>query len=541
MKGEHKGDFSRDTFDPSKHFLRVLMQQGRVSLDADWNEQVDILLHYMQTLAKDIIGPFAGPEGYVGFEIKGISNAEYDFKIGTGRYYVDGILCENEKAGKSCNSVVEDQGYYGSKKNGQPNYPITQTEFSLQNADLPLLVYLDIWERHISYVEDDDIREKALGWPDTASRSKVIWQVKVLEDSVQEPGQRKWTEVVNLETASTLRESMRKAWPEIEEEILQPHNRGCLKAQAIKAVNDTDPCITSPEARYRGDENQLYRVEIHRRGNALKNDRSNKDKAATFKWSRDNGSVIFPILNIIGNDTVMLEHLGRDDRLSLKVGEWVEVIDDTYTLLIQSRPTPLPGPRPLAQVDEVDLAEMKVTLKLKENKVLPTYESVKDKHPFLRRWDCREPDPTRQDEPEFADNGFSALFVEEGLAKVDGTIVDTWLTLEDGVQICFQNLTQGKPENGYQTGDYWLIPARTATGDVEWPYEIIKVDQKEVKKPLALPPHGINHHYAPLAVLADWSSIPQSCLCSITEPTTCYISSSSASVKKGRNVKGGDR
>ena len=29
-----KGDFSRDTFDPLKHFSRVLMQQGRVQLDA---------------------------------------------------------------------------------------------------------------------------------------------------------------------------------------------------------------------------------------------------------------------------------------------------------------------------------------------------------------------------------------------------------------------------------------------------------------------------------------------------------------------------
>ena len=30
-----KGDFTRDTFDPAKHFSRVLMQQGRVTLDAD--------------------------------------------------------------------------------------------------------------------------------------------------------------------------------------------------------------------------------------------------------------------------------------------------------------------------------------------------------------------------------------------------------------------------------------------------------------------------------------------------------------------------
>ncbi len=37
------GDFSRDSFDPSKHYTRVLMQQGRPLLDADWNEQISIL------------------------------------------------------------------------------------------------------------------------------------------------------------------------------------------------------------------------------------------------------------------------------------------------------------------------------------------------------------------------------------------------------------------------------------------------------------------------------------------------------------------
>ncbi len=56
-----KGDFSRDTFYPEKSFSRVLMQQGRVQLDADWNEQTSILLHYMRTLAADLIGQHGGP------------------------------------------------------------------------------------------------------------------------------------------------------------------------------------------------------------------------------------------------------------------------------------------------------------------------------------------------------------------------------------------------------------------------------------------------------------------------------------------------
>src|SRR5262249_11013445 len=101
-----KGDFTRDTFDASRHFSRVLMQQGRVQLDADWNEQAAILLHYLQALAADLIGPHGGPakedgtagDGFriaVATDDKGnaITN---DFAIMRGHYYVDGILCEND-------------------------------------------------------------------------------------------------------------------------------------------------------------------------------------------------------------------------------------------------------------------------------------------------------------------------------------------------------------------------------------------------------------------------------------------------------------
>ena len=40
-----KGDFTRLTFAPAKHYSSVRQQQGRVQLDADWNEQVDIQNH----------------------------------------------------------------------------------------------------------------------------------------------------------------------------------------------------------------------------------------------------------------------------------------------------------------------------------------------------------------------------------------------------------------------------------------------------------------------------------------------------------------
>jgi hypothetical protein len=37
-----KGDFSRLPFDQGKRYTSVLLQQGRVTLDSDWNEQAFI-------------------------------------------------------------------------------------------------------------------------------------------------------------------------------------------------------------------------------------------------------------------------------------------------------------------------------------------------------------------------------------------------------------------------------------------------------------------------------------------------------------------
>jgi hypothetical protein len=185
MQGEYRGDFTRDTFNPFKHFSRVLMQQGRVQLDADWNEQNSILLYYLRMLAADLIGPHGGPakpDGTAGdgFMIVGTAGSS-DFSIGEGHYYVHGILCENERPKDENGNPVDvtylnQSGYPLPKKDGQPESLSAGT----------YLVYLDVWERHVTYVEDEDkdqidpsIREVALGGFDTTTRAKVAWQVKV--------------------------------------------------------------------------------------------------------------------------------------------------------------------------------------------------------------------------------------------------------------------------------------------------------------------------------------------------------------------------
>src|SRR5882757_7159913 len=93
-QGEYRGDFTRDTHDPLKRFSRVLMQQGRVLLDADSNEQTSILLHYLRTLAADLIGPHggSGDSFKIGDTDEKGNVISSGFSIGPGNYYVEGFL-----------------------------------------------------------------------------------------------------------------------------------------------------------------------------------------------------------------------------------------------------------------------------------------------------------------------------------------------------------------------------------------------------------------------------------------------------------------
>ncbi|HEY9420972.1 MAG TPA: DUF6519 domain-containing protein [Thermoanaerobaculia bacterium] len=442
-----KGDFSRVTFDPRKNFTRVLMQQGRVQLDADWNEQAAILLHYLQTLAKDLIGPHGGPEEDWGFEIVPVTSANRkltDLTIGKGRYYVDGLLCENTGG-------AEDVLY--SK---QPSF----LEPEALPDRVPLLAYLDVWERHITYVQDDGIREVALGGPDTATRAQLVWQVRVTGEMPDG----------NAIPADATEGVFGGAWEEWVESW-QPANRGSLKARAKMDGEPTELCTASPDARYRGAENQLYRVEIQWQE---RDDTGKMSSALTFKWSRENGSVIFPVRGLKGL-TAQLESLGRDEATGLKQGDWVELVDDVIELSGK--------PGPLLKVAEIDAARATVTLARAENDNIPMPEYEEDaeargKHALLRRWDHRE-SAFKKDDVNKPMGGVLFTFGQGG---------DGWITLEQGIQIQLQ-------PGAYRPGDYWLIPARTATGDVEWP--------GTTQDPQAVPPHGVEHHYAPLGLLSE--------------------------------------
>ncbi|MFF8958243.1 DUF6519 domain-containing protein [Streptomyces sp. NPDC014894] len=467
-------DISRATFRPDRHYSAVIAQQGRVQLDADANEQTAIELARARTLAADLIGQHGGPSGATGFAVgfEGRGRELDDLSIGGGRYYVDGILLDATRPEPG--TAVAGGAAAGDAGAGPlppaatapagPAAPATWTYWDQPDGHrdperpgdrlpgrFPYLVFLKVWERSVTAVEDPLLREVALGSaaPDTTARLKVVWQVLPL------PGDR-----LGLEDGAD-KDRIRAAFADW---AARQAATGRLAARSERPGHaDDDPCPVGPDSRYRGPENQLYRVEIHEGGAAGE---------ATYKWSRENGSVALAVDGLDGVWAELASPAG-DDRLGLQVGDWVEWSDTASV----SRGEALP----LLRVEEVDLPGRRVRLSAEPH---PSVGRRPELRPFLRRWDHRPgARPAGAGARGTVRLRRGALPVEEG----------GWLPLEDGVQVWFE------PGGSYRPGDFWTVAARTATGDVEWPVD-------PARRPLLRSPHGIRVHYAPLAwVLGEGS------------------------------------
>lgn len=449
-----KGDFSRLTYRPANHYRRVLMQQGRVEIDADGNEQIAIDDHISATTSTDVIGQAGYPNVTVngtpvgGFAL-GIAAGGGDLTISQGRMYVDGLLVENDDAGATLLN--------------QPDMPgVSLAELGATTAGV-YAVYLDVWERLITALDNPLIRETALGGPDTSVRTQLVWQVKLgYVGPAPAAG-----------AAAPTCGSVVDPWGAAA--------TGTLAASSAAPGSDL-PCILPPETGYQSLQNQLYRVEIHDGG---------PDGTATFKWSRENGSVVCMISNppssngspppaTASSNPYYVTGLNTDPSLGLAQGDWVELTDDTTELVT--------GPGTFYTVQATPTDGQHVTL----NTATPPTVTL-DLHPKLRRWD------------------------QSGTGLTNGVITVTAgapIELEDGVQVQFSSGT-------YHTGDYWLIPARTATsvqqGYVQWP-----VDNSG--NPIPAAPVGITHHYATLG-LVEFTTTPATFagVGTATTPTDCRL------------------
>lgn len=500
-------DLTRSTFRPERIYSGVVQQQGRVQLDADWNEAVDIAAHTARTSTGDVVGACGVPREAPGFGLVGVDG---ELLLSPGRIYVGGVCCElspgaltfvdthvdedGRLVGGTLDGLVLDgrpvqqgdwvqvRGAGGDGGGGgdgdlsdapvavatvdadtrhvELTSPVTVPAGAVQlrrwanvfgqpwlpppavvrppapegdavDTELPdgtYLAYLDVWERAVTALEDANLRDPALGGPDTAARTQVVWQVRL--------------HGLDSDSNVDIRCDTLPSWDE-----LGLSRTGRLAAQAEPETTPDDDCDVPPGAGYRRLENQLYRVEVHDPGPA---------GAATFKWSRENASVVARWQATHGK-VLKVAETGGGAVTAFAPGDWVELTDRDREL------TGTPGVFVLLAggVEEGELP------------VKPDADPVPDDgsidradfgaHAVVRRWDARTPPATIPDD-------------------------DGWVDLEDGVQVRFD------PSGTYRTGDWWLVPARTATGDVDWP-------SGDAGDAIARPPAGPVHRYCSLAVV----------------------------------------
>jgi Family of unknown function (DUF6519) len=494
-----KGDFSRIPFDPTKHYVGVLHQQGRVWLDSDWNEEVFERLALWRQELKDVIGACGVPSAN-SFQLSpgADPNALDNFQISAGRAYVDGHLAQLET----------NTGYLN-----QPDYldPL-RLPIPTDGTTLTALIYLEVWQRLVTYLEDPSIREVALGGPDTSARVKTVTQVKA---AVIPNG------VTTCQQASA---------------FLPTSGSGTLTTLQPTANQPQTLCQLPDPANFTGRENHLFRVQVHDGGDVsgggaggafaiplganvaagataittgtpltsaqasaalrsgwltISDNTGNSERVslagitttgtlnltqglvnayttanqasvtgglARFKWSRDNASFAVAVTAVKADRvTLTLASLGRDLATTLRQGDLVEISDDASEL------GPARGHLTYLKADpDPDLFTTVLADPLPASFAMTGEQSVR--HLVLRRWD-----------------GVGDAAATYGDASTPG------MNLGDGVHVQFAGLD-------LRPGDYWQFAVRSADGSVE-----------------ALtnaPPQGIKRCWCPLAIVT-WGPVPQ--------------------------------
>jgi len=161
-----------------------------------------------------------------------------------------------------------------------------------------VVAYLEVWERVVTAVEDPGIREVALGTIDTSVRTQLMAQVKFapLSKGVSE------AEEVRIARAAF-------------DEVVGSDGELFLTVPAGSTT--PDPCALPTSEGYSGDDNRLYRIQVHNGGSLSQ---------VTFTWSRDNANELFAATLSASRELVL------DASTTLAVGDLVEVLSGVVDL-----------------------------------------------------------------------------------------------------------------------------------------------------------------------------------------------------------------
>ncbi|MDM0030038.1 DUF6519 domain-containing protein [Variovorax saccharolyticus] len=231
-----KTQISRDSFRSAAGFSGVYLQQGRMIVDADWNEATDIGKARLESALHDAIASGAPRTGGLA-----IIKPAAAVLIRPGALYVEGVPARMDGPAA------------GLAPGAQPAY---RNAPALPASNYRL--YADVWERPVTALEDEAQLDAGLHGADTATRTRTMLQVKWCAAGIDPADP-----AVN---------------PPLGSAPLSLRLR-----QVVNALDSCDPCAAEVEVDERIG-NYLFRVEVHDVFDEGPN------RMLVLKWSRDNGA-----------------------------------------------------------------------------------------------------------------------------------------------------------------------------------------------------------------------------------------------------------
>jgi hypothetical protein len=174
------GNFSRNTFDPTKNYVAVRLQQGVPLVDADWNELNDVARHELYEGFNLALTDGIQPGG-VDLEVLQSSPVTNDFQVKAGTALVRGRIVHVREPLR-----YSTQPWTDAKRAARDGVGVIPPLTIPQGAGRTDIVYLDVWEREVANDEDPTLINPPIG-VETCIRLKREAAVRVAEGTTALP------------------------------------------------------------------------------------------------------------------------------------------------------------------------------------------------------------------------------------------------------------------------------------------------------------------------------------------------------------------
>jgi hypothetical protein len=285
-------DVARLSFDPARGYRGVIAQQGRVSLEAEQNEQRVIDVEERRHELLDIVGPAGTPDN--GYAVSG--GAGFEITVGAGTMYVGGWRLE----------LDADLGDYD-----QPDWLDRGRGWRESGREHVLLL---VEETDVSAVEDPALYEVALGGPDGAARSRLLQRIIRLG--------------ADADTCAAAMAEDVKRWARngarFDPDTMALESSSRLQVSWEGDPAPVNPCEPSSTGGYLGAENQLVRVQLTRVG---------RDGTFDLLWGYDDASFLYRVTaDASAKPVLTLDRTPVDDYHRPRAGQAVQALRATAEL-----------------------------------------------------------------------------------------------------------------------------------------------------------------------------------------------------------------